>query len=136
MKKSDYKQNLDEAKQDLDKLVKRREALDRRIAKLRQDIVSLAQLSGDSGVALASKLIADTKKEFGLKSAVLEALRASDKPLTPAEVVAGIQRLGLSYDSKANLLASVHTTLRRMAQNGEVEETQKDNKKAFRLKSV
>ena len=132
-KKTVYKQHLKEAGQELAKLLEQRDALDKRIAKLRQDMGSLAHLSGEPRTIPVFKIIADTRKQFGLKRACLEVLRASDEPLTPVEVAVGIERLGLNYDDQANLLASVHTTLRRMAQNGEVEEIPKAGKKAYKL---
>jgi hypothetical protein len=134
VKKGAYKQELKKAEQELAKLLEQREALDRRIAKLRQDLGSLAHLAGERGPSPISKLIADTKKQIGLKSSCLEVLRAYDEPLTPVEVAVGIERLGLNYSDSANLIASVHTTLRRMSEAGEAEESSKEGKKAYKLK--
>jgi hypothetical protein len=134
VKKEDYKKELKRAEQQLLKLLGQRDALDRRIAKLRLEIGSLAHLSGFPKPDPTYKLIADVKKEMGLKGACRQVLLASDESLTPAEVVLGIDRLGLQYGDYNNLLASVHTTLRRMAESGEAEESSKEGKKAYKLK--
>src|SRR5215831_20611804 len=114
MNKEVYKQHLREAQQELVKLLEERTALDQRIAQLRQDIGSLAHLSGAGETGLVMRLAWSAKEKVGLKAACREALRASDEPLTPAEVVERMERLGIHHDDAGNLLASVHTTLRRM----------------------
>ena len=134
MKKNVYKENLNIARQELVKLLEQREALDKRIAKLRQEIGSLAYLAGVGRPKAVLKLPGGAKKQSGLKPACREVLRASDVPLTPDEVMEGIGRLGFHQGNYTNLLASVHTTLRRMTENGEVEESSKGGKKAYRLK--
>lgn len=134
MKKEDYKQALKRAEERLTKLLEQRAALDKRIAKLRQEIGSLAHLSGEPKPDPTYRLVADVKREMGLKGVCRQVLLASDEPLTPAEVILGIDRLGRQYEDYNSLLASVHTTLRRMAESGEAEESSKEGKKAYRLK--
>jgi hypothetical protein len=46
--------------------------------------------------------------------------RAAEKPLLPAEIRDRVQALGLP--PQANLLASVHTTIKRMKEGGELKE--------------
>ena len=58
-----------------------------------------------------------------------EVLKAADGPLTAADIYDGLERLG--YPIKhSNILASIHTTVRRMP---DIEETEKDEKKAYQL---
>lgn len=139
MKKADYKKGLVEKRQTLKKLEQQRADLDRKIARVRLDIGSLAQLSGqwENVSSLISntkkQVLKDSKKRPALKVSVREVLRAADEPLTPQEVLEGIERLGRKGDH-ANNLASVYTTLKRMVEMSEATESSKDGKKAYMLR--
>ncbi len=74
-------------------------------------------VQADEGSAALSGLVE------GISDACRVVLRAAEKPLTPAEIRDGIQGLGLP--PQANLLASVHTTIKRMKEAGEVKEVSK-----------
>jgi len=137
MDKRVYKRDLKEAREELDGLLEKRAALDKKIAKLLLEIGSLARLTG--GWDSIAQLISNTKKatvqELGLKASCREVLLAADDPLTPSEVVQRIEELGLRR-TDASLLASIHTTLRRMAQQGQAEEMgTKAGRKAYKLVS-
>ena len=136
--KRDYRKSLKGAQAELTRLLEQRAKLDKRIAALRQAIGGLAHLSDDWDAVthllqtVKRKTFSDARGECGLKEACREVLLAQHEPVTPAEVLEGIERLGRTGD-RDNLLASVHTTLRRMAQHGEVEEGTKHGKKAYQL---
>lgn len=126
-----YKKELKEAQGLLSELLKERSLLDERIARLRQDIGSLAQLAGQQqGTTLMEYMLG-----MGLSEACLEVLRASSEPLTAADVRDKLELIGFDTSQYSNILASIHTTLRRMTDDdGEAEETEKDGKKAYRRK--
>lgn len=138
--KQRYKKDFEAARARLDELIQQRQKLDREIARLRMDMGSLAQLAGETR-ALAS--LPSLKPLMGLTASVREALRAADasdpiNPLTPAEVVESVLRMGLQSPDNPNLLASVHTTLRRMAEsdNPEAIECLKNAKAAYYLSDI
>jgi hypothetical protein len=67
--------------------------------------------------------------------AIRSALRSTNKLLTATEIRGTILLLKkLDLSSYSNAMASIHTTLRRMKEKGEVEETSNDKgEKAYRL---
>jgi len=133
--KTNYNESLKAAQIELAALLEQREKLDRKIAQQRHDIASLAQLARKPADQI-HELLAYAKEEMGLMASIRHVLKASaNEDLTASEVMDGMIRLGL-YMGYKNLLPSIHTTLRRMAEgvNSEVVETTKDNKKAYRLR--
>jgi len=99
-------------------MVSQREQLETKIAKQKKKVAALYELvQTDEGSAALSGLVE------GITDACRVVLRAAEKPLTPAEIRDGIQSLGLP--PQANLLASVHTTIKRMKEAGEVKEVSK-----------
>jgi hypothetical protein len=138
MDKAKYKRDLEAAQQNLSSLLKERKALDKRIAQLRLDIGSLAQLAGLTPLGLAGPL--DAKQEMGLTASCLEALRASDgnTALYPSEVMETILRMGLRSRDNPSLLASVHSTLKRMAkqENSDIIEWEKNGKPAYAINTL
>lgn len=111
----DYKTDFTEAVGALLKLASAREELETAIAKQKKRVAALyelAQIDDDGGPI--SGLV------DGLTDACRVVLRAAEKPLLPADVRDRVQALGLPPQS--NLLASIHTTLKRMKENQELEE--------------
>lgn len=110
-----YKSDLEEALRDLLSMVTQRETLETRIAKQKKRIAALYELVETDEGSLAI---------FGLVEGITDAcrivLRAAEKPLVVSEIRDRVQTLGLPQ--QANLLASVHTTLKRMKDAGEVTE--------------
>jgi hypothetical protein len=87
----------------------------------------------DEGDAYLARLDAMSGKP-GFVEAIRTALRVAKKALTPVEVRAWI-RLGKTMDLSAysNPMASIHTTIRRMKESGEVEEVLNEKgEKAYR----
>jgi hypothetical protein len=92
-----------------------RNDLETRIAKQKKIVAALAELSRTDD---------DSPDLTGLVDGVTDAcrtvLRAAEAPLLPIEVRDRVQALGLPPQS--NLLASVHTVIRRLVAANEVEE--------------
>src|SRR5437899_7570109 len=62
---------------------------------------------------------------------------ATDKWLTPVEIRDALKRMGFPFENyKANPLASIHTTLKRMVPAEMDVKTLKDGQKVYRLKSA
>src|ERR1700687_2500863 len=93
-----------------------REELETKIAKQKKRVAALYELvQTDEGSTALSGLVE------GITDACRVVFRAAEKPLLPVEVRDRVQALGLPPQS--NLLASVHTTIRRMKDAGEISET-------------
>jgi hypothetical protein len=111
----DYRTDFTEAVGELLKLTSEREQLETAIAKQKKRVAALyelAQIDDDGGPI--SGLV------DGLTDACRVVFRAAEKPLFPADVRDRVQALGLP--PQANLLASIHTTIKRMKESEEIEE--------------
>lgn len=125
-----YKEAYEKARRELDELTEQREAIDRRMAKLKQIITGLEPLAGPD----AQEFMQDVLSQVGLKDACLDVLRLASKPLTPSEVVRQLRRLFRFDMDYANPVAVVTTTLKRSKEVMEVERP--DGKKAYLIRSV
>jgi hypothetical protein len=94
-------------------MISEHEQLEIKIAKQKKKVAALYELvQADEGSAALSGLVE------GITDACRVVFRAAEKPLEPAEVRDRVQALGLP--PQANLLASVHTTIKRMKEAGEI----------------
>lgn len=110
-----YVDDLQEALRDLLLMTSEREQIEIRIAKQKKRVAALYELvQTDEDGAAFSGLV------DGITDACRVVFRAAEKPLSPSEVRDRVQALGLP--PQANLLASVHTTLKRMREAGEIKE--------------
>ena len=111
-----YIADLRDALRQLVLMASEREQLETKIAKQEKRVAALYELvQTDEGSAALTGLVE------GITDACRVVFRAAEKPLLPAEVRDRVQALGLP--PKANLLASIHTTIRRMKDAGEITET-------------
>jgi hypothetical protein len=101
---------LDSAVREYERAIAERGRLDDRIAQLRQTIGTLSKLCG---------LVPTVP--LGLADACRMVLRNADEPLTPTAVRDRLTAAGLELDRYANPLAAIHTTLKRLAETGDVE---------------
>jgi hypothetical protein len=102
---------LEATQVELVKLTEERERIERRMNKLQNDIVHLA--------ALCRVEVEDPIKQLGLTDAVRYIFSREARPLDKPEVVAILEQ---SYDVSGykNLLANVHTIVRRLIKSGEI----------------
>ena len=137
MPKDNYKQPLKALQAELEELLAKRNEIDRRIVKVRQAIISLAQLSGGNQTGSELKDLSQQEIEGAFlepKLRLVDALRwilkAAGKPLTALGIRHELEKLG--YDiSKPSLLSSIHITLDRIAKAGEAREVKEKGKKAY-----
>lgn len=96
-------------------MTEERERLETKIAKQKKRVAALHDLMQieESSTAILGLV-------EGISDACRVVLRAAEKPLQPTEIRDRIQALG--FPPQSNLLASVHTTVRRMKESGEVGE--------------
>src|ERR1700677_1981711 len=110
-----YVGDLKEALRELMVMNSERSQLETKIAKQKKRVAAFYELVQADEDAAAPQGLVD-----GITDACRVALRATVNALSPAEVRDEIAKLGLP--PQANLLASVHTTLKRLKAAGEVEE--------------
>lgn len=111
----DYSTDFKEAINELFHMTEERERLETKIAKQKKRVAALHDLMQieESSTAILGLV-------EGISDACRVVLRAAEKPLQPTEIRDRIQALG--FPPQSNLLASVHTTVRRMKESGEVGE--------------
>lgn len=109
----DAKAELTEARQALEQMYVEMDTLETRIAKQKRVIAALTELAD---------MAEDSEPPAGLVKGITDACKTAvvgaDKPLYPSEVRDRIKTLG--FPEQKNLLASVHTVLKRLAEAGEI----------------
>ena len=118
-----YKAALKEAKADLADCIAelgsvqlRAEQLEARIFELRQTIASLAKLCGEEYVE---------EDALGLTDSVRLALKTAGSDMTPQALRARLQSMGFDISKYGNLLAAIHTVLKRLVDKGHAKESGK-----------
>ena len=127
-----YKTALEQAKIDLQHAKERRlmaieeqDEAEKQIAQLRQTVAALSALCGEEFVE------AD---EFGLTDAIRFVLRTNPGfAFLPQEVKVKLDQMGFKTEKYNNILASIHTVLKRLVLKGEVDDTaMREHKAAYR----
>ncbi len=111
------KELLEAAQDELVEAFKQRETLDHRISVLQKDVTHLAGLCDEE--------VEDPVKQMGLTDAVRYVLGqrkegAGLKLMTPIEIRDAIAAGGYDVSEYSNIMASIHTILRRLRKKGEV----------------
>ncbi len=109
MSDGDYRRALDEATRECERLLAQRAAVDERLAQLTQTIAGLMRLCHLTPTV-----------PLGLTDACRLVLKASAQPLVAVEVRAQLEAIGFDLTRYANVLAVIHTVLRRLNEAGEV----------------
>lgn len=127
-----YKQTFDAQIKELSHLMKEREELDNRrdelsarIAHVRNSVLALSPLVGEKPEDVKEKylhLFPDLiPSDVGLTDAVRKVLQSYDTFWSPKRVRMGLRQIGYDTDRYGNILASIHTVLKRLAEADEVE---------------
>jgi len=109
MSSEDYRRALEAAVREYEALGEQRQQIDRRLAELAQTLSTLSRLCG----------IVPTVS-VGLTDACRLVLRGAGLPMTPTEVRERLKAFGFDLARYTNDLAAVHTTLKRLADAGEL----------------
>ncbi len=119
-----YIADFQEAIRDLLLMSSEKEQLETRIAKQKKRVAALYELvqTNEESAALSGLV-------EGITDACRVVFRAAEKPLSPSEVRDRVQALGVP--PQANLLASIHTTIKRMKEAGEIKEATTDSSRGF-----
>jgi len=114
----DYKRMIGEMRKELEALLEQQEDTEQKIAQLRQAIMSFAPLAKEQGIAW--DFLGDMNP-VGTTEAIREILRAVyPKALSPVEIKEQLKSRGQDLSQHKNIMASVHSTLKRMLENREI----------------
>lgn len=126
MARTAYSQAYEAAKLDLLKQMEKRDRLDQQISKLKQTIKALGELCGAPADEIDKLLLLEgfaIHPEMGFTDAIRRLFKIHEKkPLSPVEIRDDLLKIGIGRE-QTNLLASIHTVLRRMVEAGEIEKT-------------
>jgi hypothetical protein len=121
-----YSQAYETAKLDLLTQLQKRELLDQRIRKLRQTVKALGDLCGAPPEEIDKLLLLEgfaIDARSGFTDAIRRLFRIHQKALSPVEIRDDLLKMAIGV-GQMNLLASIHTVLRRMVEAGEIEKTE------------
>jgi len=132
MARETYKQAYATAKLDLLQQLQKRDDLEQKIRKLKQTVRALGDLCGTDPEEIDKLLLAEgfaIEAKPGFTEAIRRLFRIHQKALSPTDIREDLLKMAIGV-GQVNLLSSIHTVLRRMAEAGEIEKTE-DTK--FRL---
>jgi hypothetical protein len=141
-----YQDAFEEAIKDLAETMRHRERnererdwLDTKILKLREGVLGLGSLCGKT----QTTILRDNPELFpnlidpdvGLTDAVRQVLKESHKHfLTPVRIGEKLKTIGYDVSNQKNLLASLHTILKRLKKQGEAMTGTRDGKTVYKWK--
>jgi hypothetical protein len=109
MTDADYKKALEAASREWETLAAERAKLDQRLAELQQTIATLSRLCGYVPTV-----------PFSLADACRLILMRHDQPLAAGRMREELEMMGFELARQANPLASIHVTLKRLVEAGQV----------------
>ncbi len=109
MSTGEYRRALEVAIKEYEQLVAERQRIDRRLSELAQTIGTLTRLCGLTPTV-----------PWGLTDACRTVLRNAGTAMTPAEIRDRLVAIGCDLSVYSNALAAIHTTLKRLAEAGEL----------------
>ena len=127
---ADYKETLDGIRSELEDVLNEELKIERRLMKLRERSEAL----GKAAQGLAGLVGEDQEEEsIGITDAIRKILRdGSDHIWKPTVVRFRLKSEGFLIEKYQNPLAVIHTTLKRLEEQGEVETTKKDGKTFYK----
>lgn len=109
MATTDYRRALAAAVSECERLTAERQQIDGRLGELAQTVATLSRLCGLTPTA-----------PWGLTDACRTVLRNAGQPMSPAEIRDRLSVVGVDLSRYSNVLAALHTTLKRLAEAGEL----------------
>ena len=126
MARETYKQAYATAKHDLLQQLQKRDDLDQKIRKLKQTVKALGELCGADPEEIDKLLLVEgfaIDAKPGFTDSIRRLFRIHQTALSPTDVREDLVKMGIGV-GQVNLLSSIHTVLRRMAEAGEIEKTE------------
>jgi hypothetical protein len=121
-----HKQSYAVAKLNLFEQLRKRGHLDQQIRKLKKTVRALGGLCGADPKELEKLLLGEgfaIDSKLGVTDLIRWLFGISKTPLSSVEIRDDLLKMGIGGD-QVNLLSSIHTVLRRMAEAGEIERTE------------
>jgi len=119
-----YKTALEAARQELAELEDERAKIDRRISELQQGIVGLSALApaeaGSDKPQSMMDVLAGVGADTGLTDATRMITSSFGFPMTPKQMRDALLHLGYDLGGYSNILASLHTIMKRLTKSGEL----------------
>jgi hypothetical protein len=116
-----YKKMLETAKADyraiqakIGKCRDEQERLEKRLVGVRETVVSLSKMLGESF---------SEEDELGLTDAIRQAFKTASGGMAPTDVKGRLEQLGYDTSKYGNVMASVHSVINRLVRKGEVIQT-------------
>ena len=135
MKTKSYDRALYEAKQEVARLLVRRQTIDRKVARLQAVITDLQNLSAEllrKDRERSIDRVIKTHLTMGITDLSREILKETFFPMTAGQVREKLEARKLDLSRYQNPLAVIHTVLKRLVKNGEVRIVpQERGKKAY-----
>ena len=109
-------------RQELDSLEEQQEEIEQRIAQLKQGILAMAPLAKEPSLREG---LAPTYQDLvgaGITEGIRTILRAAyPAKISPVEIKEQLKNSGQKLNGYKNVMATIHSTLKRMLQNEEIE---------------
>ncbi len=129
MTPADYGKTLEDAKKELEELLIRQEETEQKIARLKNAILALTPLAEEPGsnglFGVNDEMVKDWLGLPGLTQTCLQIFKAATGPLTPVEIKQKLLSMGVDLSGHKNIMASIHSTLKRLAKGDQI--TTNDN---------
>jgi hypothetical protein len=135
----DYRKLVTEIQKEIESLEIQQEDTTRRLARLKQSLMGLSPLAEeqDAWLTEAAADLAGINKgltEISITDSARQILQATNKPLSPVEIKDRLVSMGKDMGGHKNVMASVHSLLKRLVASGEIES--KDSGLTYEWKGV
>lgn len=119
MTHEEYRKTLDAARVELEVLMVRQADTEQRIARLKQLILALSPLAEEPQGLLYSGF-REMMASMGITDACREIFKATGVPMAPLGIKAKLIAMGIDLSGHKNIMATIHSTLKRLAENDEI----------------
>lgn len=120
--KTHLRKALEVAQQRRNELICQRSLVEGELAQQSRAIAALKEVLGDP-----------VENDLGLTAATLLIVRTAQSPLAPTEVRDELKKIGFDLAGYSNPMASLHQILKRLEEKGEIQETDDEGKKRYRV---
>jgi hypothetical protein len=134
---AEYKKMVENIQAEIESLEIQQEDVERRLARLKQALLGLAPLAEDSPPGLTGLMgesITAAVEAMSITDAARQILQAATTPLAPTEIKQQLLNMGKDLSKQKNVMASIHSMLKRLLESGEIETT--NNGLAYQWKGV
>ncbi|MGO8731826.1 MAG: hypothetical protein ACLQVM_03420 [Terriglobia bacterium] len=115
MANDEYERALKEAEQELDDLLRKRDAMDARILRLHSTVESLRGLCGKEPHSFPIDI-----RKLGITDAIRKLLEYANSSMSAIQIRDALEQAGFDLSDQSNPMSSVHSVLNRLLQSSEV----------------